>query len=93
MHLDLYHRINVDPCSLTVIRYTERRPFVLRLNDLGDSIADLLPAAGTRAAEPPPAGEPTADPAASAGGGSAESDAVIGGGAGAYQTRVTRQPE
>jgi probable phosphomutase (TIGR03848 family) len=42
MHLDLYQRIIIDPCSLTVIRYTERRPFLLQLNDLGGPVADLL---------------------------------------------------
>jgi probable phosphomutase (TIGR03848 family) len=46
MHLDLYQRIVVDPCSLTVIRYTERRPFVLRLNDVGASVAGLLASPG-----------------------------------------------
>ncbi|HVE98207.1 MAG TPA: histidine phosphatase family protein [Mycobacteriales bacterium] len=43
LHLDLFQRIQVDPCSLTVIRYTELRPFVLRLNDIGGTVADLLP--------------------------------------------------
>lgn len=43
MHLDLFQRIQVDPCSVTVIRYTELRPFLVRLNDVG-SLADLLPA-------------------------------------------------
>ena len=31
MHLDLFQRIHVDPASISVIRYTEARPFVLRL--------------------------------------------------------------
>lgn len=44
MHLDLFQRISVDPASLTVIRYTELRPFLLRLNDTGGSVTDLLPA-------------------------------------------------
>jgi probable phosphomutase (TIGR03848 family) len=43
MHLDLFQRIQVDPCSVTVVRYTELRPFLLRLNDTGGGIADLLP--------------------------------------------------
>src|SRR3954468_17784138 len=43
MHLDLFQRILVDPCSLTVIRYTPLRPFVVRLNDSGGSVADLVP--------------------------------------------------
>jgi hypothetical protein len=43
LHLDLFQRIVVDPCSLTVIRYTPTRPFVLRLNDTGGGVAALLP--------------------------------------------------
>ncbi|MBO0829817.1 MAG: MSMEG_4193 family putative phosphomutase [Streptosporangiales bacterium] len=43
MHLDLFQRIQVDPCSLTVIRYTELRPFVVRQNDRGGVVDDLLP--------------------------------------------------
>ena len=43
LHLDQFQRIAVDPCSVTVIRYTELRPFVVRLNDTGGGIADLLP--------------------------------------------------
>ncbi|MDQ1712675.1 MAG: hypothetical protein QOE45_2125 [Frankiaceae bacterium] len=43
MHLDLFQRITVDPCSVTVIRYTELRPFVLRVNDTGGGVDDLLP--------------------------------------------------
>jgi probable phosphoglycerate mutase len=36
-------RIQADPCSLTVIRYTPLRPFLVRLNDVGGAVADLLP--------------------------------------------------
>lgn len=36
MHLDLFQRIHVDPCSVTAIRYTRLRPFLLRLGDTGD---------------------------------------------------------
>jgi probable phosphomutase (TIGR03848 family) len=43
LHLDLFQRIAVDPCSVTVIRYTELRPFVLRVNDIGGGVGDLLP--------------------------------------------------
>jgi len=43
MHLDLFQRILVDPCSVSVVRYTELRPFVVRMNEIG-SVADLLPA-------------------------------------------------
>ena len=43
MHLDMFQRIQIDPCSVSVIRYTTLRPFVVRLNDVGGSVADLLP--------------------------------------------------
>ncbi|WP_298324163.1 histidine phosphatase family protein [Haloactinopolyspora sp.] len=41
MHLDHFQRLAVDPCSLTAISYTERRPFVLRLNDVGGDVGFL----------------------------------------------------
>jgi probable phosphomutase (TIGR03848 family) len=43
MHLDAFQRIQVDPSSLSVIRYTELRPFVLRMNDKGSPVTDLVP--------------------------------------------------
>ncbi len=43
LHLDQFQRIQIDPCSLTVIRYTELRPFVVRLNDTGGSVDSLRP--------------------------------------------------
>jgi hypothetical protein len=43
MHLDAFQRIQVDPCSLSVVRYTELRPFVLRMNDKGGPVTDLVP--------------------------------------------------
>ena len=36
LHLDGFQRIVVAPASLSVIRYTELRPFVERVNDTGD---------------------------------------------------------
>jgi probable phosphomutase (TIGR03848 family) len=42
LHLDLFQRISVEPCSVTVIRYTRLRPFLVRLGDTGD-FASLLP--------------------------------------------------
>ncbi|WP_093801624.1 histidine phosphatase family protein [Streptomyces sp. Wb2n-11] len=42
LHLDLFQRIHVDPCSLTAIRYTGLRPFLVRLGDTGD-LAPLVP--------------------------------------------------
>jgi probable phosphomutase (TIGR03848 family) len=44
LHLDQFQRIVVEPASLTVIRYTETRPFLLRLNDVGGDLAGLVPA-------------------------------------------------
>ena len=41
MHLDMSQRIQIDPCSLSVIRYTTLRPFVLRMNDTGSGSAGL----------------------------------------------------
>jgi probable phosphomutase (TIGR03848 family) len=48
LHLDQFQRIVVDPCSVTIIRYTEQRPFVVRVNDTGGGMADLLPPAKKR---------------------------------------------
>lgn len=49
LHLDQFQRVQADPASLTVIRYTELRPFLVRLNDTGGGVTDLVPggAAGT----------------------------------------------
>ena len=43
MHLDAFQRISVDPASVSVIRYTPLRPFVLRLNDSGGDLTALMP--------------------------------------------------
>src|SRR5690606_9966834 len=43
LHLDQFQRLAVDPGSVTVIRYTPARPFVLRLNDSGASLSALVP--------------------------------------------------
>jgi probable phosphomutase (TIGR03848 family) len=43
MHLDSFQRINVDPASLTVIRYGKVRPFVVKVNDNGGNLDALLP--------------------------------------------------
>ncbi|GAA0806847.1 histidine phosphatase family protein [Spirilliplanes yamanashiensis] len=42
IHLDGFQRIVADPASVTAIRYTATRPFVLRVNDTG-SLAGLAP--------------------------------------------------
>ena len=41
MHLDMLQRIQVDPCSLTAIRYTPLRPFLLRMNNTGGGVDSL----------------------------------------------------
>jgi probable phosphomutase (TIGR03848 family) len=57
MHLDMCQRIQVDPCSLSVIRYTPLRPFVLRMNDIAGDVGGLkrpssqAPAASARQEE------------------------------------------
>lgn len=48
LHLDQFQRLVVDPASVTVIRYTPVRPFVLRLNDTGGDLAALRPPARRR---------------------------------------------
>jgi probable phosphoglycerate mutase len=70
LHLDQCQRIVADPCSLTVIRYTPLRPFLLHLNDTGGGVDDLLPRPASGASQP---GETRPG---------GESDAMIGGGAG-----------
>ena len=71
MHLDLCQRIQVDPCSLSVIRYTPLRPFLIRMNDSGGGTADLArrgSAGRTSARQQQAAGD--------------AGDAMVGGGAG-----------
>lgn len=69
MHLDQFQRLRVDPCSVSIVDYTPLRPFVARTNDVGGSLAGLVPAprkgrrGGARAQK--------------------SSDAAVGGGAGA----------
>ncbi|HEX5497552.1 MAG TPA: MSMEG_4193 family putative phosphomutase [Mycobacteriales bacterium] len=48
MHLDQFQRIVVNPCSVSAVVYTDTRPFVLRVNDNGSSVADLVPPARRR---------------------------------------------
>ena len=41
MHLDLFQRIVVDPSSMSVVRYTQLRPFVLSVNTVAGDLAGL----------------------------------------------------
>jgi probable phosphomutase (TIGR03848 family) len=43
LHLDEFQRIVVDPASVSVVTYTELRPFVVRMNDVGGDVASLIP--------------------------------------------------
>lgn len=70
-HLDTFQRIVADPASVTAVRYTPTRPFLLRLNDTGGELAGLVPAKRSRSRK----------------GVAAASDAVVGGGAGAAPER------
>jgi probable phosphomutase (TIGR03848 family) len=67
-HLDAFQRIVVDPSSLSVVRYTETRPFVMRVNDHSGDLRGIVPP------EPKPSkrGKKVAK-------GAASSDAVVGG--------------
>ena len=44
-HLDHFQRIMVGPASLSVVSYTDRRPFMVRLNDGGADLSCLIPPA------------------------------------------------
>lgn len=73
-HLDQFQRIQVDPASVSVVRYTARRPFLLRSNDTGGDLGALRP-------PPKKAGEGDGpeDPAEAQ---VDSDDAAVGGGAG-----------
>jgi probable phosphomutase (TIGR03848 family) len=43
MHLDAFQRLVVDPASLSVVRYTPHRPFVVTSNSTSGDLAHLLP--------------------------------------------------
>lgn len=67
MHLDLFQRINVDPASVSIIRYTASRPYVLATNTHAGDLAWLSPPVRAR-------GRSRKKPV--------QADAVVGGGAG-----------
>jgi probable phosphomutase (TIGR03848 family) len=67
-HLDSFQRIVIDPCSVTAVRYTSTRPFLLRCNDTGGELASLVPPRRRRRPGRAPRGS--------------ESDAVVGGSTG-----------
>lgn len=67
LHLDLFQRIVVDPCSVSVIHYTAHRPFVERMNDRVGDLSVLAPSPKRRRRR-----APSSD--AAVGGGSGERD-------------------
>jgi probable phosphomutase (TIGR03848 family) len=67
LHLDQFQRIVVDPCSVSVVRYTATRPYVLRSNDVGSDLAPFVPPKRRRRTSRK----------------AADDDATVGGGAGA----------
>ena len=49
IHLDGFQRINVDPASLSVVRYTSVRPFVMSMNTSAGDLSHLKPPTRKRA--------------------------------------------
>ena len=81
IHLDGFQRVTADPASVSVVRYTPLRPFVLHVNHTGARLSAAL-----RAAPPPKTesktepngdqpGQPQSEPADAV----PSSDAVVGG--------------
>jgi probable phosphomutase (TIGR03848 family) len=62
MHLDLFQRIQVDPASISVVRYTDARPYVLASNTHEGDLSWLAPRRGRKR-------QRRADPGAVVGGG------------------------
>jgi probable phosphomutase (TIGR03848 family) len=67
-HLDSFQRINADPASVSVIRYTPVRPFVIHVNHTGAALNSAL------SSPPPPAPSDTGEVPGG--------DAVVGGSTG-----------
>jgi probable phosphomutase (TIGR03848 family) len=84
IHLDGFQRVTADPASVSVIRYTELRPFVLHVNHTGARLSAALRAGPPSKDEPK--SEPENEPQGEKGDKSEEpqgqttsSDAVVGG--------------
>jgi probable phosphomutase (TIGR03848 family) len=73
MHLDLFQRIQVDPASISIIRYTGPRPYVLATNTHAGDLSWLAP-------KPQKKGAPRRRTTARS------DDAAVGGGAGPSAT-------
>jgi 2,3-bisphosphoglycerate-dependent phosphoglycerate mutase len=57
MHLDTFQRIVVDPASLSVVRYTPQRAFVLTMNSTAGALAHLAPPKRRRRRRTVPTGD------------------------------------
>lgn len=68
VHLDGFQRIMVDPASISVVRYTATRPYVVTMNSTNADLSTMVPTATPKGRRPRKA--KTAD------------DAVVGGGMG-----------
>lgn len=68
MHLDLFQRIQADPASVSIVRYTTARPYVLASNTHAGDLSWLRPPPRKRAGRAPRA--------------AGADDAAVGGGAG-----------
>ncbi len=76
MHLDAFQRILVDPASISIVRYTETRPYVVTVNSTNADLGQLLT---------PPKKKPRGRRTRS-------EDAPVGGGLGAGGTEVPESP-
>ncbi|HEY0904475.1 MAG TPA: histidine phosphatase family protein [Marmoricola sp.] len=72
MHLDLFQRLHVDPASISVVRYTGTRPYVLATNTHAGDLSWLAPAKPGSSGKRPRATRTV--------------DAAVGGGAGPSAT-------
>jgi probable phosphomutase (TIGR03848 family) len=85
MHLDLFQRIQVDPASISVVRYTADRPYVLAQNTHAGDLGWLRPREGEEV--------PTeAVPGGGAGPGAAEDRPGGGAGPGAAEEGAAPDP-
>ena len=73
MHLDLFQRLHVDPASISIVRYTGSRPYVLASNTHAGDLSWL---------SPPPPKKARARRSTRAGSRAGSPDAAVGGGAG-----------
>ncbi len=77
LHLDLFQRLHVDPASISIIRYTGTRPFVLATNTHAGDLAWLAPKPTPKSGRKKAAGRSSK---------TAATDAMVGGGAGPSAT-------